>query len=352
MLSIIGAGPAGSHLASLIKDEDVMLFEKKRMPGYPVACTGILTDSINRVTKVPDDLVVSRIKKFRIIAPNKASVIINLGKENLVMDRQRLDEHFFKTAQDNGAKTLQEHEFAGFKKTPKGKLKLIFKNSKAYETDRLVGADGPRSRVAESAGLFGKREFLQGLQARVKGKFEEGITDIHFGLGEFAWVVPEDSKHARVGVVGKNIANEFKTLVKPYRILEDQSGEIPMFSPKQKLQKDNVSLIGDAALQVKPTTYGGIIYGLLAGKYISEGWEGYPSKFKQKLHKDLWISLKMRQAMNKFSEKDCQELVDVFKKEGNKVVLEKHDRDFPSKFIFQLLLKETKLWKLGFKLFT
>lgn len=352
MMSIIGAGPAGSNLASLMKYDDVTLFEQKKIVGYPVACTGILTDSINSVTRIPTELIVSKIRKFRIIAPNKSSVLINLGKENLVVDRKRFDQHIHNKAIDNGAKIMVDHRFMGLKKLSSGRLKLLFDKNRSYETDYVVGADGPRSTVARSAGMYGRRSFLQGLQARVKGEFTPGITDIHFGTGEFAWVVPENESYARIGVVGNNVHNEFKSLVKGREIVEDQSGIIPLFDPRQKLQKGNVSLIGDAALQVKPTTYGGIIYGLLAGKYISEGWKDYPKKFRKKLHKDLWISLKMREAMNKFSDEDCEDLVDVFKKEGNKVILEEHDRDFPSRFIFQLLLKETKLWKLGFKLFT
>ena len=59
----------------------------------------------------------------------------------------------------------------------------------------------------------------------------------------------------------------------------------------------------------------------------------------------------MRNVLNKFSEKECNDLLNIFEKKENKSFLEEKDRNFPSKFIVQLLMKEAKLWKYGFKLF-
>jgi flavin-dependent dehydrogenase len=137
------------------------------------------------------------------------------------------------------------------------------------------------------------------------------------------------------------------------KILEDQSGLIPLYNPHQRLRKgkEDIFLIGDAATQVKATTYGGIIYGLLAGSYLAEGKDDYVKRFNSKLGKDLWISLKMRNLMNRMTERQANELIEIFEKQGNKKILSENDRDFPSKFIVQLLMKEAKLWKLGFEIF-
>ncbi len=148
-------------------------------------------------------------------------------------------------------------------------------------------------------------------------------------------------------------AKQYLKLLGGAKVIEDQSGIIPIYNPKQKLRKpkENIYLIGDAATQVKATTYGGIIYGLLAGTYLSENPLKYEKKFNSKLGKDLRISLKMRKWMNSMTEKQSNELIDIFQKKSNIDILAKHDRDFPSKFIVKLLMKETKLWKLGFDLF-
>ena len=54
--------------------------------------------------------------------------------------------------------------------------------------------------------------------------------------------------------------------------------------------------------------------------------------------------------MDKFDEKDYDELVGMFAKDHVRKVIETHDRDFPSKFMLKLLLKEPRLMKFGKKL--
>jgi len=345
MIAVIGAGPAGCHYASLV-NQDVTLFEEHKKIGIPVSCTGIVTDSIKRVLDIPKELIVSKINTFRIVSPSKKFIDINLDKENTVMDRAKFDQFLLQKALDNGAKLKINTKFIGYKEKD-GKL-IIKTNKGNYEANILVGADGPKSSVAKFSNLYGKREFLEGLQARVKYKGTPGVTEIRLGLGEFAWIVPEDENIARVGVIGRNVKNDYKTLLNDCKIIEDQSGLVPLYNPKQKLRKKNIFLIGDAATQIKATTYGGIIYGLLAGKYLAENPDTYESVFNAKLGKDLWMSLKMREAMNKMNEKQYNELITIFNKENNKKIIAEYDRDFPTKFIVQLLMKETKLWKLGF----
>ena len=348
MITVVGAGPAGCHYASLVKDEDVTIIDKKPILGQPVQCTGIVTDSISRVLKIPDELVVSTIKKFRIISPNGKSVDVDLGKENKVMDRARFDEYTAQLAVDNGAKIVMNNSFNGFKKVGEN-YEVISQNGRIVSS-KIVGADGPFSQVAKSADLYGRRSFLEGLQVRAEYKGEVGVCEVYMGVGEFAWVVPEDEKIARIGVIGRNVKQDFRRLVGNAKVCENQSGIVPLYNPKQKLRKDNVFLIGDAATQVKATTYGGIIYGLLAGKFLSENPDTYEKEFNKKLGKDLWMSLKMRDALNVMSEKQANDLIQIFQKESNNKVLSEHDRDFPSKFVAQLLLKETKLWRMGFDL--
>ena len=351
MISVIGAGPAGSFYAS--KANDAHLFEEHKIVGRPVACTGILTDSVKSIIDIPEDIVVSRIKRFKIVAPNKKALYVDLKKENMVLDRHGFDNHLFQKAVDNNARIHLGERFIGYKQ--KDKKYYVKTNKKTYETEMIVGSDGPKSQVAKSAGIYGNRQFIWGWQARCKfPELEEGTTEIRLNLGEFSWIVPEDNKIARVGVIGvknKKLLNDYKKILGVSKILQDQSGLIPLYNPKQKLRKDNIFLIGDAATQVKATTYGGIIYGLLAGSYLAENKETYVKRFNEKLGKDLWISLKMREFMNHMTEQQANELIDIFQKQNNNKILSEHDRDFPSKFIVQLLMKEAKLWKLGIQLF-
>jgi digeranylgeranylglycerophospholipid reductase len=357
MISVIGAGPAGSYYSSLkAKNSVVHLFEDDKSIGRPVACTGILTDSVRGILKhIPDELIVTNIDRFKIVAPNGKYIYIDLKKKDLVLDRTRFDEFLYHKAIDAGAIPHLGERFLNYKTDGK---KYILKTDKSeYSTDMIVGADGPLSQVAKSSGLYTERKFIQGLQVRAKyPDLEPGTTIIHLNLGEFSWIVPEDEKIARIGVIGENnkkLHEDFKKLLGDSKIIEPQSGIIPLYNPKQKLRKDNedIFLIGDAATQVKATTYGGIIYGLLAGGYLAEDKDTYVKRFNEKLGKDLWISLKMREMMNSMTEEQADELIKIFEKQSNMKILSEHDRDFPSKFIVKLLMKEAKLWKLGFDIF-
>ncbi len=356
MISVIGAGPAGSFYSSLAaKYNDVHLFEEHKTVGKPVACTGILTDSVKSIINIPKELVISKIERFKIVSPNGRAIYIDLKKVNMVLDRAMFDNHIFEKAVDSGANVHLGEKFLGYKKN--NDTYTIKTNKSRYDTSMIVGADGPKSPLAKSAGIYGDRRFIWGWQARCKfPNLEPGVTEIRLNLGEFSWIVPEDGKVARVGVIGvknQKLLNDYKKILGMSKILEDQSGIIPVYNPKQKLRKGNedIFLIGDAATQVKATTYGGIIYGLLAGMYISEDKDSYVKKFNSKLGKDLWISLKMRELMNNMTEKQADELIEIFEKKTNSKVLSENDRDFPSKFIVQLLMKEAKLWKLGFDIF-
>ena len=60
--------------------------------GEPVSCTGILTDSVRRVIgEIPEHLVVSRIRKFKLVAPGGRSLYVDLDKVNLILDRAGFD---------------------------------------------------------------------------------------------------------------------------------------------------------------------------------------------------------------------------------------------------------------------
>jgi flavin-dependent dehydrogenase len=212
--------------------------------------------------------------------------------------------------------------------------------------------------VAKNANMFGNRKFIQGLQVRAKyPKLEEGTTIIHLNLGEFSWIVPEDDKIARIGVIGANskkLHEDYKKLIKDAKIIEHQSGIIPLYNPKQEIRKgkEDIFLIGDSATQVKATTYGGILYGLCAAKLLADNKETYAENFDKTLGKELKLSLRMRDWMNAMTDKQANELIEIFNKEKNSKILSETDRNYPSRLILPLLAREPRLWKLGLGIFS
>lgn len=350
-VSVIGAGPAGSYAAKRLAEEgyEVNIYEDHNVIGKPVQCTGLLTGPIADYIKIDDSFLVNIAKKARIYSPNGNFIEVKLNKGNYIFDRHKFDEYAAEMAKDAGASIHLGHRFE--KKNSNG----IIVNGKEIQTDYVIGADGPRSKVAEAYGLSKNKNLVIAPQARVETKCDPEVIEFWVGIGEFGWLVPEDENVARVGVcAAANAGLHFKRLLdmkcKNAKKIEYQGGVIPMFNSSSRIQDGKAMLIGDAAGQVKATTYGGIIFGIMAGDILAKDINNYENNFKKELNKDLWLSLKIRNTLNKFSEEDYNELVTTFNEPKLKKILEENDRDFPSKFMMKLLLAKPSLLKYGFKI--
>jgi len=351
MIHIIGAGPAGSYAAYLLskKGEKVVLYEEHKEIGKPVQCTGIVTDTISSIIKIKKEFVKNKVKHARIYSPNKEHIDVKLKRPNIILDRAKFDKHLAEEAESAGAVLKLNSRFEG----AKGSQIII--NGKKIRADKIIGADGPLSQVAKSYGMYGKRKFVIGVQARVRMPINPDTVEFWLGIGQFAWLVPEDGKTARIGLIAKKKANqELKELLRlraeKGKILDYQAGPIPIYNPWLKIKKGNVALIGDAATQVKATTYGGIIPGLIAAQEVSRSFDNYEKNFKKRFGKELLSALLIRRMMDRFKDKDYNQLVALFKKDQLKEIIETHDRDFPTRFILKLLLKEPRLIKFSKKL--
>ncbi|MDD5331352.1 MAG: NAD(P)/FAD-dependent oxidoreductase [Candidatus Nanoarchaeia archaeon] len=342
MVSIIGAGPAGTYSGyNLAKQYDVKIYEEDKKIGEPVQCTGIITNNLPKDIYC-EDYVLNKIPEAEIIAPNGKSIFIKLRNKNLVLDRVRFDNFFADKARERGAKIILNKKLLRLRGN-----ELIFKDLRIKD-DFIIGADGPYSRVARDSGLFNKRKFIAAKQARLKGNFNEDLVKFYLGIGSFSWVVPENKKIARIGVASnKDLNIEFKKLLilENGKVLDNQGGIIPFYDPLIKISKNNIFLVGDAATQVKATTFGGIIPGLIAAKEFSKGFKNYEFRVNQKLKKELMLNLVMRKKLDRFNDKKYNELVELFSQEKLRTIIGDYDRDFPSKFVLKLLVREPRLFK-------
>ena len=345
----------------------MQVFEEHETIGEPVACTGVITaDVMAQRLRLPKELIVNRIAKARIIAPDNGFIEVKL-KNDIIIDRAGLDRHISQMAKDAGAKYYMNHRFEAFEdgnsNSEKGKMQKIIvamkdktKNElKRIETDYVIGADGPVSAVAKSAGLFGNRQFYSGIQVTIPVKNDNVIDFYPSGEG-IAWLVPENNGIARVGIAAKKEANSyFRKFITAVvgegfekKIIGWQAGPIPLYDPKLKsaTRDGRVLLVGDAATMVKAPTLGGINQSLIGAEAVAAAItenKNYEGLWKKKMGMDLYLSLLMRRAMERFSNRDYNELVSTFKKEKNRQLLEKYDRDEPRKFALKLLLNEPKL---------
>ena len=364
MISIIGAGPAGSYLAYLLAKQgrEITLIEEHEKIGSPVQCTGIVTASIEKFVKLPDDVIANKCSKVAVFSKNNK---ITANTDEIVMWRNKFDEFLAYRAQDAGVKILTNHQFIDF--SGKHSIKIKDKaNNKTKEiiTDYIIGADGPSSAVAKAAGLETIKKFYIGMQAKVRLKTDTGAFETYFSNEDFpqffGWVVPETEDTVRLGLGSFQNAKDYfyKFLEKrtgKKEILCWESGIFPVYDQKKIIQKDNVYLIGDAATQVKATTGGGIIPSLKAAEILCDcivNKKDYNKEFKKrKAGKELSLHLKIRGILNKFSDEDYDYLLNLMSQDRIKKTLKKYDRDTPISLILNLLLKEPRFLKFSKFLF-
>jgi digeranylgeranylglycerophospholipid reductase len=357
MISIIGAGPAGASAAlNLVEDYDVNIYEEHSEVGSPVACTGILTDSLQGYMKIKKDYIINKLNKFEVFG-DKESTIFRVKKPNIILDRKHFDQDLVQEAIDKGARLHTSHKLTNVE-LRRSNIGLKFANQNTSATDILIGADGPGSTVAKQTGLFKNRDFLVGMQCLAKGNFDKTTIQVYMtkSPGMFGWVVPENESIARVGLATRgNTRAYFDKFLdflhsKGYNYIEgdDQSGTIPKHQPgiKTSLQR-RVFLVGDSATQTKNTTAGGIIPGIICGKILSDSIKNnrdYDQEWKSVLGKDLQYHDIIRKSLDSFKDKDHDRLIRILKKKNSRKLIEEFDREFPSKFAKKMLLLNPSLW--------
>jgi digeranylgeranylglycerophospholipid reductase len=350
MISVIGAGPTGSHAAFLLAREghDVSLYEEHKEVGKPVQCTGIVTQSIRDVIALPRESVINEVKTARIFSPNNKHLDIHFKRPNLILDRTVFDKALADRAVDAGARLLLGNHFRGFR----GGKAVLHHAGRTREKpfDQLIGADGPLSSVAKASGIFGTREFWTGIQATVRMR-NDNLVEFYPHIASFAWLVPEDSKTVRIGLLARRHArNEFEQFLRQRapksNLLGKQAGVVPLYNPKLRTQKENIFLVGDAATQVKATTGGGLVPGLTAANCLVSAMTGesdYERLWKREVGSSLNLHLRMRRVMDRFEDKDYDRLVGLCFSNRMRSVLATTDRDNLKSLALSMLKLEPRL---------
>jgi digeranylgeranylglycerophospholipid reductase len=348
MIGIIGGGPVGCFAGQMLakKGHKTVIIEEHPKIGEPVQCTGILTQEIGRIVKIPGSLILNHIKTARI---HSNAGMAELHVNDLVIDRAGFDRWLAEQATEAGAELRTGYRFKGFigKKTisrDMAKEKLV-----KEEFDKVIGCDGPSSKVAWCAGLYGERKFFTGLQATAEGSFNPDIFDAYVGKGWFGWVVPEDSRHARIGLMAKKANQLFPQFLKRHdvKVTAHQGGLIPLYSSRQKAYKKHdgidLYLAGDAALHVKATTGGGIVPGLKAAGILAQCIDESKSyeRALSPLRRELWGHRKIRDMLDKLEEEEIDELVS----EAHQIrhVFSKADRDHSIKLLLHAFIAKPSL---------
>lgn len=353
MITIVGGGPAGLFAAAyLAKAREVTVFEEHDTVGCPIQCTGLLSETVHELYKVPAAVIAAKLHRARILAPNGGAVDVAFRHPNLLVFRDAFDRSIAELAEDRGARVFCGHKFEGVRGGTVTVLDKAAQQRRAFQTERLIGADGPTSEVAKYAGIFSHRADLLGLQVTKRAPDLDAIEFYPY-IGEYAWAVPQGDGLARIGLGLRHRDRAvFDAFLKKYPgdILDRQAGLIPLHHPRipthTTLGGLPVSLVGDAAGQIKNTTGGGILPGMRAAKILAEtalhGGD-YVRAWKGTLGRELWAHYKANEVFRRFSGRDWDHLIGYFQQDRLRRILGAQSRDNLSKMLLRIAFNEPRL---------
>ena len=356
-IAVIVGGPIGCYAGYLLAQggHSVTIYENHPQIGCPIQCTGILTSDFDELGLPMDSYLVNTIKRIEVFTPSKSLAVT---QKDYIVCRTRFDNFFADLAKNAGATVLVNHAFLR-----KERKTLIIKDSvgkteKTITPDIVIAADGPLSPTAKAYGFFHpERESYYGIQAVVEGNFDSHTIKTYFGEevcpGLFAWVVPESSTIARVGLATtKNTKHYFDKFMQEHNFTaqEIQAGTIPIYHPRQKLQQENCYVIGDASSYVKATTLGGLVPALKQARILAQcllqgnNPQEYQKKIKP-LQRTMKLHLQLHRIFDRFKDHDWDLLVHYLTTSGAGKALEEHTRENPFPIILKALWREPRLMR-------
>jgi len=362
---VIGGGPAGSQVAYRLAGMgyQVVVLERREKLGKQVCCTGIISHECVDAFDIDSDVILRRLNSARLYSPSGR--LLKLWREGIracVVDRAAFDVAIASRAQSAGAEYIFGNRVTDIEVRDD---RVRVEAARQFEARAVVVATGFGSRLSKRLGLGRVGDFVVGAQAGVE---TDGVdeVEVYFGYevapGFFGWLVPTSNQKALVGVLSRHncvryLRNLLSSLKAEDKIISDDVvlsyGGIPL-KPLSRTYGDRVLVVGDAAGQVKPTTGGGIYYGLLCAEIAARNLDRalksdnlsagslarYEREWKKKLGRELRAGYYARKFYERLSDEEIDKLFDIIESRGiSDALLNKEGLSFDwhGEVVFQLL---------------
>lgn len=322
---IAGGGFAGLSCAKALAEAgvSVTLLERKKAAGVGMHTTGIIVGECAEEFALPDS-VTYKVKNVRLFAPNLKYIDL-YAKDYffLTTDTPALMQHLSDEAIKAGAKILYDTAYENAVEVNE----QIEVNGGAFSCRFLIGADGPRSKVAYHFSLGQNTKFLLGAEAEYIGlNLPEDafycFLDQQLAFGYLGWVIPSVGGITQVGLAQKMpkrpdidaFVERMKTLGNDVvdfsnaKVVARRGGLIPVGGLVSPFARGNVILLGDSAGIVSPLTAGGIHtalhYGKILGQTIATNIKNngrHPSEVMAEIYPKFYLKQGLRKIYEQLS---------------------------------------------------
>ncbi len=312
---IAGGGFAGLECARALAAAgiSVTVLERKKAAGVGMHTTGIIVGECAEEFSVPEHIT-RKVRDVRLFAPNLKYIDLQAADYFfLTTDTPALMRYFSDEAEKAGATILYDTPYENAVEK-NGNIEV---NNGAFSCKFLIGADGPRSKVADHFNLGQNTKFLLGAEAEYEGlNLPQNsfycFLDQTLAYGYLGWVIPS------VGVTQVGLAcrmpkkpdiDAFTANMKNVidfsgaKVVARRGGLIPVGGLVSPFARGNVILLGDSAGIVSPLTAGGIHtalhYGKILGETIAKYMHGnsvHPANVMAKIYPRFYLKQGMRVA--------------------------------------------------------
>jgi digeranylgeranylglycerophospholipid reductase len=390
---VVGGGPVGSYAAlNLAKlGVEVTVFEEHSTIGFPSHCAGHISIRSLRsmgLYPLPKGIVENTFCAANFHSPLGSTFSIKLScPVTLALNRARFDQFLAKQAQNAGASVVLDSRVQSLL-LMNGSVKGVNirkadgSNEKVY-SKIVLDSEGVSSRLLRQVGLktLKASALVYGVEAEVDTvqDVELDAVEVYFGKayapGFYAWLIPRPDGSAKVGLATNHgdPREYLKRLMSKHPVASKQLRKakithvgyhaITLGGPINKSYAEGFLAVGDCASQVKPTTGGGVIFGLTAAKAAAEVasqaitqrdvssnvLQTYQKRCDELLKFDFRVMLRIRQFLDSLSDKRLDEMLRFCGKIGvDKALRDVDEIDFQGKMLLTAVKKPSMLAALTY----
>jgi len=385
---VIGGGPVGSYAALNLAKAGIKttVFEEHPKIGYPSHCAGHLSIRSLKgmgLYPLPNGIVENTFRTANFYSPKGTKFSLHLSHPvTTALDRARFDQYLSDQAEKAGARFILNTSAQSLVIQDACVKGVNIQNGSGRQeqvsANITIDAEGISSRLLRQAGLkaLNPEALVYSVEAEVEDlrDIELDAVEVYFGKsyapGFYGWLIPRPNGTAKVGLATNkgNPIDCLQALRTKHPVASKQLGHakimqvsyhaITLGGPIEKTYADGFLAVGDCASQVKPTTGGGVIFGLTCAKIAaetaskamrqgnvsSEVLRSYQKQCSDLLSFDFSVMLRLRRFLNSLSDEKIDEMLQVCRKLGVDRALSNEDEiDFQGKMILKALGKPSMI---------
>ena len=389
---VVGGGPVGSFAALKLAKlgAKVTVFEEHDSVGSPSHCAGHLSiRSLGNLGlyPLPGEIVENTFSQANFYSPSGFKFSVHFAKPvTCSVNREAFDRHIADKAEAAGALyclNSRVHSLLIEDGAVKGVTVKQEDKAKRFTAKIVVDAEGISYRLLRQTGLGGinGERLVYAVEAEIENVKDVELDAVEVFLGKayapgfYAWIMPRLDGTAKVGLATKtgNPKESLQRFMLTHPVASKQLRKakitsmtfhpITLGGPISKSYTSGFLAVGDVASQVKPTTGGGVVFGLtcarIAAEVVNEAVRRndvssnflvlYQKRCADVLGFDFSVMLRIRRFLDTLSDEKLEEVLRFCARIGlNKTLGNFEEIDFQGQLLLKILTKPAMFAALAY----